>query len=101
MKISDRQFSLRINVPAEDETYTQAGVFHSSVPFPAISKGDLIDPRRWEDDSFNQYLNALEYGGLLEVVSIVHLISQSPRNHVDRDGLEYVVEVYTRPVSNR
>lgn len=79
------------------KTYRIICQVESEQPFPAINKGDLIDPRAWKGSSFDTYTELFEYGDLFEVELVCHHIAQ------EKDGSygQHVIDIFTNIIRKR
>lgn len=89
MKLGNKKYILSIMIPAEMGN-GEICRMESDAPFPAIQKGDLIDPRDWEID-LDKFLMTHNYGDLLVVSTIYHHIVQN------KDGSygDHAIDIFT------
>lgn len=94
--MGNKKYGLTINVPSKDmpDAFSVICSLESDEQFPTIQKGDLIDPRAWEGESFEKYMKLFDYGDVLKVDLIYHHIGQ------EKDGSygQHYIDIFTKVV---
>lgn len=88
---NEKKYGLTFSVPSGGG-YRQICSLWSDTPFAPIQKGDLIDPRNWNSESFDIYMELFEYGDLLKAETIYHHICQA----VNGEYGNHVIDVFTK-----
>jgi hypothetical protein len=95
--LADKKYGLVIHAPVGSEGEQQAiCYFDSEQPFPTFQKGDIIDPRIWQGESYKMYRRSFKDGDLLRVNAVHHLIAPD----ITDDYRSHIISILTNWLKN-